>query len=573
MPFVFPARFARLRRWRRHGHAVLCGCLLLASQGAMAAPTPTPMPALEGAWRPVAATDRGVPPSPTDPALQRFDPSRLTKLQGGEEGVWVLLSPAQGQWPPAPWVLEVPSPALQRVTLFAPVAGAAPRQRWLMRDDPQALPGNGRLGFRIDVAPPAGQPLRLWVDQRGVMAGALRFQLRSESDYLRQDGRWLVVASLSFAIMLSMAAMALVFAWRLRETTFLYYAVYVLGYGLVMALETGYVVHPLGLETLGQAARFWGRLGVATSIVAAVLFLERFADLGQYLPRARRWLRGYALLVALVALPALLPLPWLDALGRALVNPLLILGGPLLLGVAVAAAWRGARYARLFLLGWTPLLVVTALGSLQGFGMVAHWTWSEEAALAAGAFEALVLSLGLAERSASLRRDRDQARQLADLDPLTGLLNRRAWHERLTALQEASRRRRQPLALMFLDVDHFKRLNDRYGHRAGDDGLRALAQALRAELRGDDLIGRYGGEEFVIALPGLDAVQATPIAERIRERFRVQAALAFPELQPTVSIGVVQLRPADDANGLVQRADEALYAAKSGGRNRVVAVH
>jgi len=308
-------------------------------------------------------------------------------------------------------------------------------------------------------------------------------------------------------------------------------------------------------------------------IVAAVLFLERFADLERYLPRARRWLRGYALLVAVIALPALLPLPWLEALGRALVNPLLILGGPLLLGIAVAAAWRGSRYAGLFLLGWTPLLLVTALGSLQGFGMVAHWTWSEEAALAAGAFEALVLSLGLAERSASLRRDRDQARQLADLDPLTGLFNRRAWHERLTALKQATRRRRQPLALMFLDVDHFKRLNDHYGHRAGDDGLRALAQALREELRGDDLIGRYGGEEFVIALPGIDAAQATPIAERIRERFRARAALAFPELQPTVSIGVVQLRPGDDANSLVQRADEALYAAKSGGRNRVVAAH
>ncbi|WP_369941949.1 sensor domain-containing diguanylate cyclase [Xanthomonas medicagonis] len=562
---------ARLRRWRRDGWAFLCGCLLLASHGAVAAPAP--MPALEGAWRPVVAADRGVPPSRTDPALQRFDPTRLTSLQGGEAGAWVLLWPAQGHWPPAPWVLEVPGPALQRVTLFAPAAGAVPQQHWLMRDDPQALPGNGRLGFRIEVAPPAGQPLRLWVDQRGVMAAALRFQLRSESDYLRQDGRWLVVASLSFAIMLSMAAMALVFAWRLREATFLYYAVYVLGYGLVMALETGYVVHPLGLETIGQAARFWGRLGVTTSIVAAVLFLERFADLAQYLPRARRWLRGYALLVAVIALPALLPLPWLETLGRALVNPLLILGGPLLLGIAVAAAWRGSRYAGLFLLGWTPLLLVTALGSLQGFGMVAHWTWSEEAALAAGAFEALVLSLGLAERSTSLRRDRDQARQLADLDPLTGLFNRRAWHERLTALKQATRRRRQPLALMFLDVDHFKRLNDRYGHRAGDDGLRALAQALREELRGDDLIGRYGGEEFVIALPGIDAAQATPIAERIRERFRAQAALAFPELQPTVSIGVVQLRPGDDANSLVQRADEALYAAKSGGRNRVVVVH
>lgn len=568
MSFALPLTW--LRRCRGRGQALLCCCLLLAAATVAAAPGPTPV--LDAAWRPVVAADRGVPPARDDPALRRFDPSRLSALQGGDAGAWVLLWPAQGRWPPAPWVLEVPGPGLQRISLLPPVAGAAPQQRWLMRDDPQALPGNGRLGFRIDAAPAAGQPLRLWLDQRGIMATALRFQLRSESDYLRQDGRWLVVASLCFAIMLSMAAMALAFAWRLREATFLYYAAYVLGYGLVMALETGYVVHPLGWEALGQAARFWGRLATALSIVAAVLFLERFADLAHYLPAARRWLRAYAASIVLIALPALLPVPWLAALGRVLINPLLILGGPLLLGVAATAAWRGSRYAALFLLGWTPLLAITVLGSLQGFGVADRWTWSEEAALAAGAFEALALSLGLAARSTSLRRDRDQARRLADLDPLTGLLNRRAWHERLSPLKQAARRLRQPLAVMFLDVDHFKRLNDRYGHRAGDDGLRALAQALREELRSDDPIGRYGGEEFVIALPGTDAALAAQIAERIRERFRRQAAIAFPELQPTVSIGVAQLRPGDDAGSLVQRADEALYAAKSGGRNRVVAV-
>ncbi|MFC6839989.1 hypothetical protein [Xanthomonas theicola] len=130
-------------------------------------------------------------------------------------GRCILLPLAQGQWPSARWVLEVPAPGLQRLTLRAP--------RWLMRDNPQALPGNSRPGFHIDAASPAGQPLRLWPDQRGAMAAALRFGPRSEPDYLRQHNRWLAIAWLCCcAVMLSMAALA--FAWRLREATFPCYA-------------------------------------------------------------------------------------------------------------------------------------------------------------------------------------------------------------------------------------------------------------------------------------------------------------------------------------------------------------
>ena len=139
-------------------------------------------------------------------------------------------------------------------------------------------------------------------------------------------------------------------------------------------------------------------------------------------------------------------------------------------GTAIAAAWHGSRYAYFFLAGWTPLLIVTVIGSLQLYGIAAGWTWSDEAALGAGAFEALVLSLGLADRSLALRRDRDHARRLADIDSLTGLYNRRGWTDRVLALDEELRRDGASYSVLFLDLDRFKELNDRLGHEAGDAG-------------------------------------------------------------------------------------------------------
>jgi diguanylate cyclase (GGDEF)-like protein len=328
------------------------------------------------------------------------------------------------------------------------------------------------------------------------------------------------------------------------------------------------VFEPLGWGWLSGALRTLGRIATAASVVFAILFADRFANLRRYLPKGRRLLLGYAALVA--ALGAIGMVPGLDALARALINPLLVLGGPLLLFASVLAAARGSRYAVFFLLGWTPLLAVTVIGGLQPYGMLSGWTWAGDATLAAGALEALVLSLGLADRSLALRRDRDQARRLADIDPLTGLHNRRAWSERLFALDEALRREGQPLSLLFLDLDHFKELNDRLGHEAGDAALRAMALAMRAELREQDEVGRYGGEEFVVALPGSDRAHALQAAERIRARLHQRAMHDPAGAMPTVSIGVATLEPGEDLPTLIKRADGAMYAAKAAGRNRVL---
>ncbi len=124
--------------------------------------------------------------------------------------------------------------------------------------------------------------------------------------------------------------------------------------------------------------------------------------------------------------------------------------------------------------------------------------------------------------------------------------------------------------MLFLDLDRFKELNDRLGHEAGDTALRVLAGVMREELRDQDIIGRYGGEEFIVALPGADRVHAARVAERIRARLQTLASTDPAKAMRTVSIGVATLQREETTSALLQRADAAMYAAKAAGRNRVM---
>lgn len=157
---------------------------------------------------------------------------------------------------------------------------------------------------------------------------------------------------------------------------------------------------------------------------------------------------------------------------------------------------------------------------------------------------------------------------LATTDSLTGLVNRRAFFERTEAARQLSARLRKPFALMMLDIDHFKSLNDRYGHAGGDEALCVFARTSTGVLREHDIMGRLGGEEFALALPGTDLGGALQAAERLRSA--VEAAV-LPQFgySMTVSIGVVLVDPDEHINAALARADHALYQAKSAGRNRV----
>ena len=162
--------------------------------------------------------------------------------------------------------------------------------------------------------------------------------------------------------------------------------------------------------------------------------------------------------------------------------------------------------------------------------------------------------------------------EMAHRDPLTGLGNRRDFMERGGAACQTARRYGRELCVLMIDIDHFKAVNDRYGHAAGDDVLRHLAVTLQLVLRGADICARIGGEEFAVLLPEADVQAAREVAERIRravEATRVPSEQAPEPLQVTVSIGVAPFKAQSSLEATLARADRALYRAKRDGRNRV----
>jgi diguanylate cyclase (GGDEF)-like protein len=169
---------------------------------------------------------------------------------------------------------------------------------------------------------------------------------------------------------------------------------------------------------------------------------------------------------------------------------------------------------------------------------------------------------------------RESLRLQAVRDPLTGLYNRRYMQEFLDRELHSARRKHRPLAVMMLDLDHFKRYNDNFGHTAGDQALSAVGQALLRSVRAEDVACRYGGEEFALILPECSLQQATVRAEEIRKRLQEYRAPTDGQPQDpiTVSIGVAAFdETTDRVDLLLKFADDALYQAKHGGRNRVVA--
>jgi diguanylate cyclase (GGDEF)-like protein len=179
------------------------------------------------------------------------------------------------------------------------------------------------------------------------------------------------------------------------------------------------------------------------------------------------------------------------------------------------------------------------------------------------------LRVALSEQRQALRETLTQVEQLATRDALTGLLNRR--HMQQLVEQECLRHARSgtPLTVVLIDLDHFKRVNDTHGHAVGDEVLVSAARVLVEQLRGTDLIGRWGGEEFLLLLPDTPAVCAVSVIDRVRAALRQQAvSTAVPPLRVTFSAGVTQHAGGMAPRVVLERADRALYAAKAAGRDR-----
>jgi diguanylate cyclase (GGDEF)-like protein len=312
-------------------------------------------------------------------------------------------------------------------------------------------------------------------------------------------------------------------------------------------------------------------------MVMSVLALQR--GLWHFTRRPLRWGAPAAALAATMAASWLGLYPAWVPLRIAVVSGLL---GALTLWIAADVyrharaqiPWRAAALVLVLplLAGAMAFLVRAARAVLEPDEMRAEFTADTLFNVAfAVAYQVLVLAFQLSLLGLVVSQLTGELRRASRYDALTGLLNRRATDAALADEVQRARRLRQPFSVLMIDADHFKLLNDRYGHAAGDRALQHMATLMMAQMRDIDRFGRWGGEEFVAVLPASEIGEAGVLAERLRER--VAALPLYAEegsIAMTVSVGVAQWRGNGETPAeLLERADAALYRAKSAGRNRV----
>lgn len=525
---------------------------------------------LRGAWHEVT---RGDTPASVLAAFRQgtlkvFSPSIMQRFSREDRGSWVVLEP-QGPSSQEERVLSIYPAPMGQVTLYA---DHGPSRTLALDDFGNALHGHGRLAFRLPSGEDSTQPLLLKFEPTGNTAAPERFELQSLDDFIQEDSNWLTFATACFAVMVAMALMALCFAIMLHDMTFAWYTGYMLCYVVVQGVQTGFLFHPLQLQWLAGSEVLVSMSAVTLSVSFASLFIVRFCDVQRFVPPLRVPVIALGFAMPLIVLLRCSGIHDLVVMAQTLVNPVLILGALLLLFTALVAGARGSRPAWFFLVGWTPLLILTAMTSAQTTGALPSLDWLNDASIAMGAFEAIVLSLGLADRALTMRRDRDNVRVLADRDALTNILNRRAWTEAANRMLDGAAGSERSIALLFLDLDHFKALNDFHGHAAGDRALVAVADVLSSELRPTDLLGRYGGEEFVAMLHDVNQEQALHVATRLCRRVhRLEIPVNKQDLRLSVSIGLSMRSLGDTLESLIERADQAMYYVKLNGRNQAQA--
>ncbi|MDF2446531.1 MAG: hypothetical protein K0S46_1767 [Moraxellaceae bacterium] len=417
-----------------------------------------------------------------------------------------------------------------------------------------------------------------------------------------QDQSRLIWHGVYFGTLAVMAIYNLFVFLVLRDRTYLYYVLCVLSMGTFLGSLNG-----LAFQYLWPTATTWTNQALNVLLSSVVLFGAFFATrllrLREHLPLLHHGMLGLAVLAGLI-ITATLVTPEANFIRTVIVVAFI---SCLVLLVAGVLRWRqGDSTARLYTFAWSAWLFGGILLALNKFGLLPQNAFTENAVQFGSAIEVILLSFALAERINVERQLRFEAqhlalatqrqanetlelrvqertealedanRQLAELsttDALTGLRNRRHLDERLREEFTRCHRHRHSLAVLLLDIDHFKRFNDTHGHAVGDDCLRQVAIALRDCLRDTtDHFARYGGEEFCVLLPETDAEGARIVAERVRQAV---ATLPFEvngrRVPVTVSVGVAAQVPEriDGEAALVAAADAALYLSKGEGRNCV----
>lgn len=305
-------------------------------------------------------------------------------------------------------------------------------------------------------------------------------------------------------------------------------------------------------------------VALALSAVSALAFARTYFEQRVFAGWLNRAADGVTALILGSALLFAALAPWhaklLDQLYTTSFISLLLIAPPILW-----RAWRrNSNYLWLFAVAWVAPIGLASVRIANNFGLVGYGFWVDNATLIAMAVEALTSSLAIAYRISMLTQERDEAREqeiaarlLAATDPLTGLLNRRAFLDRAIGREGLQ-------TLLILDIDHFKRVNETIGHDGGDEVLRLVSRALRAAMPAGALVARIGGEEFAAVCDAADAVSPASVLDRLRAE-----RMPF-DVRVTSSIGACTgpLAREVDWKALYRQADRALFAAKAAGRDR-----
>jgi len=510
--------------------------------------------------------------SVTDGSLDaRFHTFDFREARRRQAPFWLKLQSLDAFAPEAVATLDVRRGRHLKVQLYAKHGGlTVPLRR------ATSIPGFRGVQDAVFILPDgltAGQLIYARVDPKGAGTEELRFSTSTLDHDLRDAAEHARMIAITFGALMAMSLAALLIWFVLSDKLILLYATLFSSQALYVAFLSGQAFDwPLLHYALPLASYTWNVIAALSGAVAC-LFVREIADLKRFSPRVYTIFGMLAGAFVLLAFANLAQRIGLGELVAAFGN-IMFLGSALFTLIVAFMAWRREnRAAGWFLIAWGLLEAVTIATSIALLV-----TDAEDAAglLYYGlplsmVAAAILIALGVADRLREQRLALTDAERRAQTDALTGVLNRRSLLERLQAACFRARTRGLPIALLFIDLDHFKEINDTYGHPAGDACLRAIIGPIQAELRQSDVIGRYGGEEFVVILSSADAAAAEPIAERIRKGVADIHVEGYGKpIRLTCSIGVAT---SDTLNvwdeHLIARADEAVYAAKRSGRNRV----
>lgn len=454
--------------------------------------------------------------------------------------------------------------------------------------------------FRLDL--PAGEPVELLlrVQSESSMQVPLALYTPKAFAELLRDAQF--SNGLYYGIVLALLCYNLVLWLMLRDASYFWYLLHTGAFGLVLFSLNGY-----GFEYLWPTSAWLADAAIPLSICLALIGMQLFAR--SFLDLRNRWPAGDKVCLAVVAFFASLAVAatWLPySIATPIASRAVLLGVAWIIIATVVMLRRGYQPARLFLLAWSLFLSGTAAFTLLAFGVLPQNFWTQNGVQIGSALELLLLSLALGKRYASLREENvrivqdtneklergliDRTRELRTTmaklgeanvklqeysrrDPLTGTYNRRHFREAFAQMLASRKSSDGQIALLLLDLDFFKRINDSHGHPAGDSCLVEAARRIEevAAQRGG-LVARFGGEEFVVALSCRDAQDGLQMAEAIR--LRIQQDPVRHEalgIRMSVSIGIhtVATDRGNSAEEIIRMADEALYRAKDDGRNCV----